>query len=305
VQRSGAAPVPSLKFFRSYCAVLLELRDLALQPATLDDAPVESAPPNASPSTNGTNGAIPPNGTTAATAANGTVLVATETAPPPATLRVSRPQSIWNQLALLIDQQLIDASRMAGPLGLEFHREAVYVMAALTDEIFVHLKWEGQEFWLSHLLEARFFRSHFAGERFFQRIDQLLTRDDDPAGELAGVYLTALALGFRGRFWGPLHNDIVDSYRKRLFYFMTRRDPELAESRAQLFPEAYRNAIREGVVLGMPEPRRWLLALAGVFVIWLIATYIIWSNLSSGIRHRLCCLSPECSLTCSSTNTGK
>ena len=81
---------------------------------------------------------------------------------------------------------------MAGPLGAEFHREAVYVMAALTDEMFLHLDWEGVDFWLGHLFEARFFHSNLAGEQFFLRIEQLLLRDDEPADAVHDLFAETL-----------------------------------------------------------------------------------------------------------------
>jgi len=83
---------------------------------------------------------------------------------------VSRANAIWNKVLVLLDQQTIAAIRIAGPAGLEFHREAIYVMAVLADEIFVHSEWEGRDYWLNRLLEARLFQTHAAGEIFFRRL---------------------------------------------------------------------------------------------------------------------------------------
>lgn len=286
MHRTSSAPVPSLKFFRQYCAALLELRDRAAQPASADD--LAAAEPIESDT----------DATAASASAGMSSSVAVQTAAPPTKVVTQRVHVIWNRLILLLDRQLMEASRIAGPLGMEFHREAVYVMAALTDELFVHLEWEGREFWLAHLLEAHLFQSHFAGEQFFRRIDALLLREDDSAAELAGVYLAALALGFRGRYWGPQHAPILDRYRTRLFVLMTRRDPSVAETGEHLFPDAYQNTIAEGAAVTIPEPRRWLWGLAAIVVIWVVATLIVWHNLTAGLRHQLCCLSPECSESC-------
>lgn len=289
----SSAPVPSMKFFREYCAVLLELRDWAAQPPSPDD--LTPATDDDTESVAALAAAVSGNGQGGG--------VATQTAAPPVT-GPQRAHAIWNRLAVLLDRQLMEASRMAGPLGLEFHREAVYVMAALTDEMFVHLEWEGREFWLAHLLEARLFQSHFAGDQLFRKIDALLLRDDDPAGELAGVYLTALALGFRGRYWGPQHAPMLDRYRTRLFVLMSRRDPALADSTPQLFPEAYRNAIADGTTLSLPDPRRWLLVLGGLIAVWLIASLFIWHDLTAELNHLLCCLNPDCTEGCTVSASG-
>src|SRR5215475_12859109 len=111
---------------------------------------------------------------------------------------VSRANAIWNKVLVLLDQQTVAATRIAGPAGLEFHREAIYVMAVL------------------------------AGEIFFRRLETLLRREDEAAAELAVVYLMALSLGFRGKYWGAAHEPILDSYRARLFSFISRHDPEIA-----------------------------------------------------------------------------
>ena len=267
--RRAPAPVPSLKFFQQYCAVLLDLKQEAQRPPDL-------ATPDPPP------------------AADAATSDATDLAKRPA----GRPQMIWSRLALLLEQQLLEASRIAGPVGLEFHREAIYVMAVLTDETFVHMNWEGSSYWLAHLLEARFFQSHFAGEQFFRRVDQLLARDDDPAAETASVYLAALALGFRGRYWSPQYQEKVDAYRKRLFFFIARRDPEIGEATNQLFPDAYRNTIQAGAAPKLPEPRRWALIACGIVLAWVIAAQLLWYSLSSSLRHQVCCLNSQCSESC-------
>lgn len=266
--RRAPAPVPSLKFFQQYCAVLLELKQEA-QRQPEPTIPDELPPADNRPAD--------------------TAEIAR---------RLGRPQMIWSRLTLLLEQQLMEASRIAGPVGLEFHREAIYVMAVLTDETFVHMNWEGSSYWLAHLFEARFFQSHFAGEQFFRRVDHLLARDDDPAAETASVYLAAMALGFRGRYWSPQYQEKLDTYRKRLFFFIARRDPEIGEAANQLFPDAYRNTIQAGAAPNLPEPRRWLLVFCGLILAWIIAAQFLWYELSSDLRHKVCCLTAECSESC-------
>ncbi len=268
---SAKAPVPSIRLFQQYCAELINLKLLAQSP------PVPSA---AEPQAEGA-------------------------ADPKQELGVSRPAAIWSKLELLLERQTIEASRIAGPVGLEFHREAVYVMAALTDETFVHLDWEGREYWLSHLFEARFFRTHFAGEGFFTRIDALLRRDDDPAAETATVYLMALALGFRGKYWGQEHEGAIEGYRNRLFFFIARRDPQIAESLKRLYPESYRHTITPGSPRKLPNPRRWVLICGGTVVLWLVASQFLWSNLTSDLSHKVCCLRPDCNESCVAVRTGR
>jgi type VI secretion system protein ImpK len=288
------APVPSVKFFQHYVSDLISLK-LSVQTSTSDVVDT-SIPLEAPPDPAATVAEVPlatapaiASGTSATGAATATALAPEQ----------GRPAAIWNRLAALLDQQLLDASRIAGPVGLEFHREAVYVMAALTDEIFVRLTWEGRDYWLAHLFEARFFRSHFAGQRFFTRIDELLTRDDDAAAETATVYLMALALGFRGRYYGQNNDAILDGYRNRLFFFVARRDPGVAESVKRLFPETYRFTIQGGAPRKLPAPRRWVFILGAAVVVWVAVAEGAWMNLTGELIRKVCCPgTPACRLEC-------
>ena len=106
---------------------------------------------------------------------------------------------VWQRLVSLLEQQALTAGRSVGAYGAELYKEAQYVMAALGDEIFIRLEWEGREAWRSNLIESRLFGTHAAGEVLFQRIEALLARRDPVWAEAAKVYLMTLSLGFRGK----------------------------------------------------------------------------------------------------------
>ena len=288
------APVPSVKFFQYYVSELISLKLSVQSPA----GTAEGSAPFAAP--------LPESAAVEAAAASAGAAGSAAGAADVPVPDHGRPIVVWNRLAGLLDQQFLDASRIAGPVGLEFHREAIYVMAALTDEIFVRLAWEGRDYWLAHLFEARFFRSHFAGQRFFTRIDELLTRDDDAAAETATVYLMALALGFRGKYFGPGNDGVLEGYRNRLFFFIARRDPDVAESVKRLFPETYRFTIQAGAPRHLPAPRRWVLILGGAVVLWVVVAQAAWVNLTGELIRRVCCPgTPECRLECLAKTTPK
>src|SRR5215207_2820442 len=80
------------------------------------------------------------------------------------------PTAVWRTLLALLERQALDASRSGGDFALEVYRRAQYAMAALADEVFLHLDWPGREAWRSNLLESRLFSSHRAGEELFERI---------------------------------------------------------------------------------------------------------------------------------------
>jgi type VI secretion system protein ImpK len=195
----------------------------------------------------------------------------------------TKPNLVWNRVIAMLNHQTAEATRLGGPSSLEFHREAIYVMAALADETFLQLEWEGRDYWLNHLVEARLFRTHAAGEIFFRPVDGLLTREDDSAAELAAVYLFAIGLGFRGKFGGQGYSAELENYRAKLYAFVGRRKPALASSADTLFPEAYRNTIQGGVERRIPSTRKWRIALVCVFFAWLAIAQCLWWNLSKDL----------------------
>jgi type VI secretion system protein ImpK len=199
----------------------------------------------------------------------------------------SRPNLVWNGVVSSLTQQALKATRLGGPSSLEFHREAIYVMAALADEAFLQLDWEGRDYWLNHLVEAHVFRTHAAGELFFRRVDALLTREDDAAAEIAAVYLFAIGLGFRGKYRGEGFSAGLEAYRARLFAFIGRRKPSLAADAKTLFPEAYRNTIQSGIERPIPSARKWTVALVCAVVAWLGISQLLWLNLSHDLNARL------------------
>lgn len=214
-------------------------------------------------------------------------IVVQSAAPAAGTDGPSRANAVWNRVVSMLNRQSLEATRLGGPASLEFHREAMYVMAVLADETFLHLDWEGRDYWLNHLIEAHAFRTHAAGDIFFRRVDALLRREDDAAAELAAVYLFALGLGFRGRYRGEGFSPALDGYRLKLFSFIARRKPALVEQARNLFPEAYKNTIHTGIDRPIPSARKWHIGLLCAFLAWLLISQLLWWNLSHGLNAQL------------------
>lgn len=182
---------------------------------------------------------------------------------------------VWNEIAHYLDQKMHEANLAANSISHDYQREMVYIMAAFADETFVCLlNWRGKEFWRDHLMELRLFRSQVSGQLIFQRIDNVLTRQDQGAEELAAVYLMMLALGFLGQYlYTP---GAVEVYRNKLFDRLLMTNPALQSDSNRLFPEAYRYTVAEGVPVKLPEPRKWWLLVAGIVSVWLIVSTAAW-----------------------------
>jgi type VI secretion system protein ImpK len=198
-----------------------------------------------------------------------------------------RPEEIWRQAAAILDRQSQEMVH-AGPIEAMLQREARFVMAAQADEVFVHPRWEGTEYWLSHLLETRLFHTHSAGDVFFQKLSLLMSRNDPSTDQLAVIYLMTLALGFRGKYAGtPDGEAILRGLRVRLFELIQLRNPRLLDANAHLFPDAYGSTVHEGLARRLPAPGKWLLGAGAVVLFWLLVSTGLWQVLSGDLSLEL------------------
>lgn len=187
---------------------------------------------------------------------------------------------VWQRLVSLFERQEAQAWRHGGTYGAEFYKQAQYVMVALADEIFLNTEWEGRRFWVSNLLESKIFRTHVAGELFFQRLDRLLVERDPVSRNLAAVYLMALSLGFRGKWRDRDDGGRLERYRRQLFHFVFRREPGLEDESRRIFPETYYHTVRDETKRRLPNPRSWIILLCAVVLAYVALTHGIWVKLT-------------------------
>ena len=222
-------------------------------------------------------------GTTALTRAGGGAAVGFPEKPQPSdTLRLST--QVWHRLISLFQRQAVSAWKYGGPYGAEFYKEAQYVMVALADEVFLHTEWEGQKAWVSNLLESRIFKTHAAGEIFFDKVDRLLQGQNPVYRDLAAVYLMALSLGFKGKYYGTDDRGQLAGYRRQLFSFICRRDPALDDESRHVFPEAYYHNVREESQKKLSDPRKWIVVLCLSIIVYVAATQLLWSQLTQDVN---------------------
>jgi len=191
---------------------------------------------------------------------------------------------VWQQLLSMLERQALEAGQ-GGAFAYEVYREAQYVMAALADEIFLHLEWEGKSAW--PLLESRLFETHIAGEEVFSRIDRLLQRRDPFYLDLAAVYFMALSLGFEGKYRGSDDNDRRE-YRHQLFRMIYRREPKLFTATAPLFPQSYQNTLDKSEVRKLPAQWVWVWLIAAVLVVWVSVSEYTWASATSRVSCLVC-----------------
>lgn len=190
---------------------------------------------------------------------------------------------VWQNLIALFRRNTVQILRAAGK-PTDNYLEAQYVMAAFADDIFIHLEWEGRRAWMSNLLESALFQSHIAGEKVFQSLDRLL-RDHDPAKKsLAAVYLSALSLGFRGKYHGLNDHGKLRRYRRELFDFIFRQPVDLLNESKIAFPDSYLQNVRQEKRKKLTNPRVWLAVLAFVLIAYLAVAHGLWLNLTSRLE---------------------
>jgi len=201
---------------------------------------------------------------------------------------------VWQDLLTLLERQEQEAGQ-GGAFAYEVYREAEYVMAALADEVFLHLEWEGKSSW--PLLESRIFQSHIAGEEVFNRIDRLLQRRDPFYLDLAAIYFTALSLGFEGKYRGtddPRRRD----YRLQLFRMIYRREPKLYAAVAPLFPETYKYTLDKSEVKRLPAQWIWMWLVAAVLVLWVVLSQYTWAAATNRVSCLVCHVLDPTKCTC-------
>lgn len=213
---------------------------------------------------------------------------ATLSAAPEAQALIEAPTTLRQRLALALRRQEAEVSQFTrdGEM-LEAYREAQYVMVALADEVFVRLPWSGASHWAQSLLEMERFGTRCAGQEIFTRIDRLLLGGDPAHLELAAVYLTALALGFRGKFGGRSDAGAVAQYRRQLYQFVFGKTPDLTHPMRKLLQPCYDATLPAGTGRKLRNPRVWWWASAAVLLLWLVVSHALWIGLTSPLRTRI------------------
>lgn len=188
------------------------------------------------------------------------------------------PEEAVQQLQSLLEMQALEAGRRGGEYGVLYYREAQYVMAALADEVFLHLDWPGRGRWKDDLLETRLFGTYSAGEKLFRDLDKLLAGGDRVQAEIALIYLLALSLGFRGKYRGAKHGPRLADYRKQLYAYIYQRRPDLADQTRRLAAQAYDHTQMDAVPRMLPSPARWFWGLGAAVVAYIIVGHLLWAD---------------------------
>jgi type VI secretion system protein ImpK len=196
-------------------------------------------------------------------------------------------QHFSKHLVGLIELQTLESKREGNRFELESIAEARYLKAALADEVLLTVPWVGRGSWTEHLLEASLFRTSIAGERIFERIDHLLSSREPSLRPMAGLYLSALALGFQGKYRGAKDDGRFAGLKQELFQFVFQRRADLSGRDRVLSDRAYASTLSHIEPRKMPSLSRTTVAVLLTFLGLLSISEILWLWQSWPVRQTL------------------
>ena len=196
-------------------------------------------------------------------------------------------QSVSKHLESLIELQTLESQREGNRFEMESIADGRYLKAALADEILLNTQWIGRDAWTAHLLEASLFRTSVAGERVFQRIEALLSNREPSLRTLASLYLSALALGFKGKFRGSTDDGRLAGYREELFQFIYQRRADLSGRDRVLSERAYASTLSHIEPRKVTALSRWTVAFLLALLGLLAVSEMLWLWQSWPVRHVL------------------
>jgi type VI secretion system protein ImpK len=114
---------------------------------------------------------------------------------------------------------------------LDLDGDARFALVALIDETVMSSDWSEATEWAAKPLQMQYWGDFTAGDRFFERLEQLQSHADD---DLLEVYYICLCAGFRGRY----RDDATTLMAIRNKLFQRLSVPQLTDE-VHLTPEAY------------------------------------------------------------------
>jgi type VI secretion system protein ImpK len=277
--------------FRDFYTEVIRLKQMIATSGGMSSAELAPAEPLDGNGANGNTAKLPPLDTVLLETFSGSEKITSlavrgslDSTPEPDGELTSLTLLVWQNMIALFRRNGIQILRAAGK-PTDNYLEAQYVMAAFADDVFIHLNWEGRRAWTSNLLESALFQSHIAGEKVFDKLDRLLRHRDPANKSLAAVYLSALSLGFRGKYHGLNDHGKLRRYRRDLFDFIFNKPADLANESKVAFPDSYVQNVRTEKRKKLTNPRVWLAVLGLVFLTYLAASHGIWLSLTSRLEQ--------------------
>ncbi|MDR0407100.1 MAG: DotU family type IV/VI secretion system protein [Holosporales bacterium] len=211
--------------------------------------------------------------------------MAEEEMPPTQEESLGKASTLWDRLNGFLKKHTVLCLEQGGDFVDAYLKEAVYIMVALADEVFLNITWPGRLYWEKNLLETTFFGTHIAGEEIFQRIDQFLLNRENVLTDIAILYLKLLALGFKGQYRTQEDQGEIAAYKQRLYRFIVHGDPSIDFFDAKIFRQSYQPTLISIPKRELPDPSWWHYAFYGFLLCFILGTSLLWRAETASIAQ--------------------
>lgn len=183
----------------------------------------------------------------------------------------------------------ISDSMLVKSMGMnpKFIEDAKYLMAILTDEVFLNLKWDGVKFWRYTLLEKQLFQTEIAGDKFFSMLDSII--NDLGNAEMSFLYLMVLSLGFKGKYRDLGYSDSdekISWYKGRLCAILNTGSSRLFfPGRSHMIESCYDYTFMENDNNHLPDVKFWSFCVISVIFLYILISYFVWIDITSELNE--------------------
>ena len=200
---------------------------------------------------------------------------------------------VRDRVCRILELKQIEFLKIASPSEKERYEEVRYIYAALADEIFLSEPWSGQKEFINYLIEEKVFLTSEAGEKIFNRIDEVLRSKPEQMIELAELYLQILIIGFEGQYRGRDSENKIEEYIRSLYVYINRKEPGLGNKKSEVNGEQKIDRVHYERILSNLKPVKFFRINRPVFislvviVLFLIISQIIYVVMTKPLRDVL------------------
>ena len=200
---------------------------------------------------------------------------------------------VRDRVCRILELKQIEFLKIASPSEKERYEEVRYIYAALADEIFLSEPWSVQQEFIKCLIEEKVFLTSEAGEKIFDRIDEVLRSKPEQMTELAELYLQILIIGFEGQYRGRDSENKIEEYIRLLYIYINRKEPGLANKKSEVNGEQKIDSVHYERILSNLKPVKFFRINRPVFIslvviaLLLIISQIIYVVMTKPLRDVL------------------
>ena len=200
---------------------------------------------------------------------------------------------VRDRVCRILELKQIEFLKIASPSEKERYEEVRYIYAAVADEIFLSEPWSVQQEFIKCLIEEKVFLTSEAGEKIFDRIDEVLGSKPEQMIELAELYLQILIIGFEGQYRGRDSENKIEEYIRLLYIYINRKEPGLGDKKSEVNGEQKIDRVHYERILSNLKPVKFFRINRPVFIslvviaLLLIISQIIYVVMTKPLRDVL------------------